>query len=91
MAGVPTPTYQQFWTDKRTSLTNESKGLINKYPDAASSVHQLLKVLCDIHVENLASNTPVSVCESEEWAAINSSAKDNRETYCKALRKKNTI
>jgi hypothetical protein len=64
MAGVPAPTYQQFWMDKRTLLTNESKGLVNKYPDAASSVHQLLKVLCDI--ENLASNTPVSVNESEE-------------------------
>jgi hypothetical protein len=45
-----------------------------------------LKVLCD--TENLASNTPVSVGESEEWAAIISSAENNRETYCKALRGK---
>jgi hypothetical protein len=86
MAGVPASTYQQFWTDMRTSLTIESKGLINKYPDVALSVHQLLKVLCDI--ENLASNTPVSVGESEEWADVISSAEDNRETYCKALRGK---
>jgi hypothetical protein len=85
-AGVPAPAYQQFWTDKRTSLTNGSKGITKKYRDAASSVHQLSKVLCDI--ENLASNTPVSVGESEEWAAVINSAEDNRKTYCKALRGK---
>jgi hypothetical protein len=75
MAGVPAPTYQQFWTDRQTLLTNETKGLINKYSNAALSVHQLLKVLCDI--ENLASDTPVSVNESEEWAAVISSEEDN--------------
>jgi hypothetical protein len=56
-------------------------GGTRQYPDAASSVRQLLKVLCDI--ENLASNKPVSIGESEQWAAIMSS-----ETYCKALRGK---
>jgi hypothetical protein len=39
-------------------------------------------------IENLASSTPVSVGESEEWAAVISSAEDNQETYCKALRRK---
>jgi hypothetical protein len=48
-----------------------------------------LKVLYDI--ETLASNTPVSVGESEEWAAIIISGEDNRETYFKALRETHYI
>jgi hypothetical protein len=70
MAGVPAPAYQQFWTDKRPSLTNQCKGKTNKYPDEARSVHQLLKILHEI--ENLASNTAVSAGESVEWAALTS-------------------
>jgi hypothetical protein len=45
-----------------------------------------LKVLCEI--ENLANSTPISVGESKEWAAIISSAEDNREDYCKVLKGK---
>jgi hypothetical protein len=47
-------------------------------------MHQLHKVLCAI--EDLASFTPSTVGESVEWAAIVSSAEDNRESFCKALR-----
>jgi hypothetical protein len=43
-------------------------------------------VLCSN--EDLAWCTPASVGESEEWAAIVSSAEDNHESYCKALRGK---
>jgi hypothetical protein len=86
MADVPVPAYQELWTDKWSSLTNEYKDITNKYPCAAPSINQLLKVLCDI--ENLASYTPVSVGESEEWTAIISLAEDNRETYCKGLQMK---
>jgi hypothetical protein len=49
-------------------------------------MQQLFKVLCAI--EDLASYTPASVGESEEWAAIVSSAEDNHESYCKALHRK---
>jgi hypothetical protein len=35
-----------------------------------------------------SSCTPASVGESEEWAAIVSSAEDSRESYCRALRGK---
>jgi hypothetical protein len=81
MAGVPVPAYQQFQTDKRSSLKTEYKAIINTHPDAAPSMQQLFKVLCAI--EDLASYTLV---ESE--ATIISSAEDNRESYCKALRGK---
>jgi hypothetical protein len=69
--------------DKRTSLKTEYNSLVGTHPDAAASIQQLLKVLCSI--EDLASCTPALVGENEEWAAIVSSAEDNRESYCKAL------
>jgi hypothetical protein len=56
------------------------------HPDAAASIQQLLKLLCAI--EDLASCTPVSVGEIEEWAAIVRSADDSSESYCKAPRSK---
>jgi hypothetical protein len=58
----------------------------NKYPDAAPTIQQLLKVLCDS--ENLVSSTPISVGESKEWAAIISSAEDNSRTIVKDLKGK---
>jgi hypothetical protein len=79
MAGVPVPAYQHFWVDKRSSLKNEYKDLVSKNPDAVASIKQLLKVLCDL--EDLASYTPLSVGQSEEWASITSSAEENRENF----------
>jgi hypothetical protein len=86
MACVPVPVYQQFWADKRSSLQKENKDILRQYPDAASSVKQLFKVLCEL--EDLSSFTPLSVGQSEEWAAITSSAEENRENFCKVLRGK---
>jgi hypothetical protein len=72
--------------DGQTAITkNEHKDLISKYPDSAASIKQLFKVLCDI--ENLASHTPLSG-QSEEWAAITSSADENRENYCEIFQGK---
>jgi hypothetical protein len=50
--------------------------LITKDLKAAPSLQQLYKELCDI--EEVAKYTPPSAGESEEWAAIVSSAEDNR-------------
>jgi hypothetical protein len=49
-------------------------------------MQQPYKVMCEI--EDLDSFTPAPVVESGEWAAIVSSAEDNRESFCKALRGK---
>jgi hypothetical protein len=38
--------------------------------------------------EDLASYTSLSVGQSEEWASITSSAEENRENFCKAIRGK---
>jgi hypothetical protein len=72
---VPLPAYKQFWTDKRLSLKILYKDISNKYPDVAPTMKQLFKVLCDI--ENLANATTISVEESKEWTALNSSTEDN--------------
>jgi hypothetical protein len=79
MAGVPIPTYQKFWVDKRTSLKTACIGLSATQPDAVASMHQLFQVLSCI--EDIANITPTSVGESREWAAIVSSAEDNHKIY----------
>jgi hypothetical protein len=43
---VSVPAYKQFWTDKRLSLKTQYQDIDNKYPDAAPTMQQLLKVLC---------------------------------------------
>jgi hypothetical protein len=61
MTNVPVPAYQQFWTDKRSSLKNEHTDLVSRYPNAAATIKQLFKVLCDL--EDVASYTPVGWAE----------------------------
>jgi hypothetical protein len=78
--------YKQFWTDKRLSLNTKYNDLASTYPDAAPSIKQILKVLCDI--EKLANCTPISVGESKEWADVISLAEDNREDYFEVLKGK---
>jgi hypothetical protein len=80
MVGVPVPTYQQFWADKRSALKTEYRDILATHTDSAASMHQVFNVLCD--TEELVSFTPLSVGESGEWAAIVSSAEDNN---CQAL------
>jgi hypothetical protein len=77
------PTNNFGWTRRHPSKLNIYNSLVCTHPDAAASIQQLLEVLCSI--EDLASCTLASVGKSEEWAAIVSSAEDNRESYCKAL------
>lgn len=70
--------------DKRSSLTNEYQSIVDKYPDAAAMKCYLK--FC--YIENLAGITPAPVGQGEEWAAIISSAEENREYSCKSLRGK---
>jgi hypothetical protein len=48
---------------------------VQQYPGADAQLKQLLQVLGDI--EDVAGHTPVSVGESEEWAAIVNAAEGN--------------
>jgi hypothetical protein len=63
----------KYWTHKLASLKNEGYAVMNKYPEAASVVLWVYRVLSDI--ENLARCTPTKVggklwvdlhCESRE-------------------------
>jgi hypothetical protein len=63
------PGYHTFWKNKRSStLKSGYQTLVQKYPEAAAQLKQLLKVMGDI--EDVAGHTPTSVGKSEEWAVI---------------------
>jgi hypothetical protein len=83
MADIPVPGYQEFWTDTCNKLKSEYQQLIGQFPDADAQLKQLLKVIRDI--QEMASNTPPSVGESEQWSSIVSTAEENRQNFCKAL------
>jgi hypothetical protein len=86
MAGVPVPSYQQFWADKQSNLKKEYQTTAKTHPDAVPCMQHLFKVLCDL--EALAGCTPRSVGESQEWDAFISAAEDNQESYSVALQGK---
>jgi hypothetical protein len=56
---------------------------MNKYPEAASVVQQVDKVLNDIEI--LARCTPAKVGESSQWTSIVNSVEENRANFCKGL------
>jgi hypothetical protein len=83
MGDVPVPVYQIFWTNNCTTLKSEHQTLVQQYPDAHTQLKQLFNLLGDI--ENLAGQTPATVGESAEWAAIVNAAERNGVSYCKGL------
>lgn len=80
--GLPVLGFWKYWTQKVALLKYECHTIMNKYPEAASVVQQVSKVLSDI--ENLAGCTPPEVGESSEWTSILNSL-ENRANFCKAL------
>jgi hypothetical protein len=59
---------------------------MQQYPDMDAQLKQTLQVLGDI--DAVAGNTPASVGESAEWAAIVNDAEENGANYCKDLHAK---
>jgi hypothetical protein len=82
MTDVPVLGFQKYWTQKLASLKSEWHAIMNKYPEAASKVQQIYKVLSD--TENFARSTPAKVRESSEWTSTANSA-ENRANICKDL------
>jgi hypothetical protein len=68
MADVPVPGLRQYWTQNLASLKSECHAMTNKYPEAASVVQQVCKVLSDI--ENLSGCTPTKVGESSSKMSV---------------------
>jgi hypothetical protein len=83
MVKVPVPGFQKYWTQNIASLKSEWHAIISKYPEVASVVQQVYKVLSDN--EYLARCTLAKVRESSEWTSIVNSAEENRTNFCKGL------
>jgi uncharacterized phage-associated protein len=64
------------------SLKSECYAIRDKYPEAASAVQQVYKMLGDI--EKLSAWTLAKVTQSSEWISIVNSAQ-NRANFCKGL------
>jgi hypothetical protein len=58
MADIPVQKFRKYWTQK---LKSEWYATANKYPEAASVVQQVYRLLSD--TEYLAGNTPAKVGE----------------------------
>jgi hypothetical protein len=86
MADTTEPGFRKYWREKLSSLKSQCHDITNKYPEAASVVQQMYKLLSDI--ETLAKCTPAKVGESSEWTSIVSSAEENRANFCKILKGK---
>jgi hypothetical protein len=83
MADVPEPGFWKYWRKKLSSLKSQCHDIMNKYPEAASVVKQVHKVLSDIKI--LAKCTPAKVGESPQWTTILYSVDKNRANFCKVL------
>jgi hypothetical protein len=81
MADVPEPGFRKYWRRALSSLKSESHAITNKYPEAASVVKQVHKVISDIEI--LAKCTPARVGESSQWTNIVNGAEENRAKFCK--------
>jgi hypothetical protein len=83
MAEVTEPGFRKYWRQNLSSLKSQCHDITNKYPEAASVVQQVYKLLSDIEI--LAKCTPAKVVESSEWTSIVSSAEENSANFCKIL------
>jgi hypothetical protein len=74
------PGFWKYWRQALSSLKSESHVIKNKFPEAASIVQQVHKVISDIEI--LAKCTPARVGESSQWTTIVNNA-ENRAKFCK--------
>jgi hypothetical protein len=76
MADVPEPGFRKYWRQEISWLKSECHATTNRYPEAASVVQQVHKMISDI--ENLGKCTPARVGEHSQWKTILKSAEQNR-------------
>jgi arabinogalactan endo-1,4-beta-galactosidase len=62
IADVPEPGFRKYWRQKLSSLKSQYRDITNKYPEAASVVQQVYKVLRDIEI--LSRHTPAEMGEA---------------------------
>jgi hypothetical protein len=83
MADIPELGFWKYWRRMLSSLKSQRHAITNKYPEAASVVQEVHKVLS--YIEILAECTPAKMGESSQWTSIVNSAKENRVNFCKVL------
>jgi hypothetical protein len=64
MAVVIKPEFREYWRQMLSSLKSQCHDITNKYPEAASVMQQVHKVISDIEI--LAKCTPAKVGKSSE-------------------------
>jgi hypothetical protein len=79
MSDITEPRIRKYWRQKLSSLKSQCHDITNKYPEAASVVQQVYKVLSDIEI--LAKYTPAKVGESSEWTSLVSRAEEKRANF----------
>jgi hypothetical protein len=70
MADTPVLGFRKYWRQKLAFLKSECHVITKKYPEAASVVQQVYKVVS-------AGCTPAEVGESSEWTSVVNSVEEN--------------
>jgi hypothetical protein len=78
---VPITEFRLCWIQKLASLKSDCYAIRSKYPEAATVVQQVYKILSDIEI--LSGCTRSKLRESSECASIVKSAEENRKTFVK--------
>jgi hypothetical protein len=81
--GCPVPGFRKYWRQKIAFQKFECHVIKNKYPEAASVVQQVHKILNNIEI--LAGCTTAKVRERSEWTSIVNSAEENGANFCKSI------
>jgi hypothetical protein len=81
MEDVSVLAFRKYWAQKLDSLKSESHTIANKFPDAASAVPQVCRILGNI--QKLSRYTLAKVGESSEKSSIVKSEEENKVTFVK--------
>jgi hypothetical protein len=81
MADVPVLGFQKYWKQKLAWLKSECHAITNKYPEAASVVQQVYKMLGDTVC--LAGCTAANVRESSAWTFVGVGRRRTQQTFVK--------
>jgi hypothetical protein len=76
--------YEDYWKMEYESLRTESKDLITED-------RYVIRVLKTLDIVSLASCTPTTVGQSQEWAGIVNTAQEDREKLCTILQGKRLL
>jgi hypothetical protein len=83
MAEVPESGFRKYWRQKLSSLKSQYHDITNKYPETASVMQQVYKVIRAIEI--LAKYTTAKVGENSEWTITVNNEEESRANFCEIL------